>query len=81
VMFEHLGIDVMFDKSYKMWLLECNDSPGMCLTPTKDENGVINRSCVKYNKNLNRLIEGSLDIIGLDNTKRTKTSGFWDISS
>lgn len=80
MMFEHLGIDVMFDKSHKMWLLECNDSPGICEVSTKDENGVINRSCVEHNKNIDRFIEGSLNIVGLDNTKRTRTSGFWDIS-
>jgi len=81
VMFEFFGIDVMFDQSHKMWLLECNDSPGLCSCSTKDENGVMLASCVEYNKNINRFIEGCLNIVGLDNSKRTKTSGFWDISS
>jgi len=81
VMFEYLGIDVMFDQSHKMWLLECNDSPGLCECPTKDDEGVTIPSCVEYNKNINRLMEESLDIVGLDNAKPTKKSGFWDISS
>jgi len=81
VMFEHLGIDVMFDQSHKMWLLECNDSPGMSLCTTKDDKGDIVPSWVEYNKKINQFIEGCFNIIGLDNTKRTTTSGFWDISS
>jgi len=81
VMFEHLGIDVMFDQCHKMWLLECNDSPGMGICSPKDGKGDIMRSCVEYNRKINQFIQGCFNIVGLDNTKRTTTSGFWDISS
>lgn len=81
LMFELLGIDVMFDESYKMWLLECNTSPGIGQCSTKDDNGDTIPSHVEYNKNISRFVEGCLNIIGLDNSKRVKTSGFWDISS
>merc|ERR550534_1683603 len=77
IMFEHLGIDVMFDTSHKMWLLECNDSPGMNETTTKDENGRNKASGVKYNKNIYKFLEGTLSILGFDNTEKKRTSGFW----
>jgi len=71
----------MFDKSRKMWLLECNDSPGMCETATKDADGTINHSCVEYNKKIKQFIDGTLNILGFDNTRKSRTPGFWDISS
>jgi len=80
-MFKFLGIDVMFDEDYKLWLLECNNSPGLNMLKTKDDKGAVVPSWVEYNKRINQFLEGSLDIVGFDNRKQLATTGFWDISS
>jgi len=80
-MFKFLGIDVMFDEDYKLWLLECNNSPGLNMVKTKDDKGAVVPSWVEYNKRINQFLEGSLDIVGFDNRKQSATTGFWDISS
>lgn len=33
--FEIYGMDVLMDEDFKCWLLECNNSPGICDSPEK----------------------------------------------
>ena len=33
--FEVYGMDILMDDKFKLWLLECNNSPGLCDSPDK----------------------------------------------
>ena len=67
--FEVYGMDILMDDKFKLWLLECNNSPGLCDSPEKLKVG--NKTRVDFGarearKDTREAIHDIFAMLGLD---------------
>ena len=64
--YELFGIDVMFDDLGKVWLLECNDSPGLEYCGSHFADGTPSPDAVEGDATTRSVIHDTFALLGLD---------------